>query len=66
MGSYANLFDSCGKGSVSFELTTYKKKTKSKSHYALVESQSVGGTFLRAQASGGKGAPLYLTSIRFP
>jgi len=63
---YANLFDACEHPAVSFALTTYRSKKHKDGTFSLVEEKSVGGTFLRAQATPDTATPLYLAKISFP
>ncbi len=62
---FANLFDVCGKPAVSFTLTVYSRVDNGDGTFSLKPIRSVGGDFLRQQANGGAGNPLYLTSIDF-
>jgi hypothetical protein len=62
---YANLFDACGKTGASFTLTIYSRTDRGDGTFSLTPIRSVGGDFLRQQANGGAGNPLYLTSIEF-
>ncbi|HEY6876990.1 MAG TPA: hypothetical protein VI299_03185 [Polyangiales bacterium] len=62
---YANLFDGCGKPAASFTLTIYARADHGDGTFGLVPIRSVGGDFLRQQANGGAGNPLFLTSIDF-
>jgi hypothetical protein len=63
--AYANLFDACGKTAVSFELTLYRRQRHDDGTFAQVPEQTIRGEFLRAQANGGVGNPLYLLPIEF-
>lgn len=62
---YADLFDACGKPGVNFVLTLYRQEVRPDGTYALVEHSQTHGQFVRAQASGGAGSPLFLTEIQF-
>jgi hypothetical protein len=62
---YANLFDACGDAAVSFELTTYRKKTHDDGTFSLEEERVVAGELLRAQTKADHTTPLYLTRITF-
>jgi hypothetical protein len=63
---YANLFDACGKPSVSLELTTYRKHDNKDGTFALDEQRIFSAQLLRAQTNPDAAKPLYLTSIEFP
>jgi hypothetical protein len=63
--AYANLFDACGKAAVSFELTLYRRQRNDDGTFSQVRDQTIRGEFLRAQANGGAGNPLYLLPIEF-
>jgi len=60
---YANLFDACGKPSVSFELTIYFRRQNADGTFDLVPVQRVGSQLVRAQANGGAGSPLFLSEV---
>lgn len=60
---YANLFDSCGAASTSFELTLYRRVQNPDGTYGLVEERTPYGQFIRAQANGGAGTPLFVTEL---
>jgi hypothetical protein len=62
---YANLFDACGKYAAQFELTIYQRVDHADGTYALQAIRSLQGEFVRQQANGGAGNPLFLTSIDF-
>jgi len=62
---YANLFDSCGKAGIGFTLTLYQRQDNADGTYTLVKGRSVEGEFVRQQANGGAGAPLFLTDVVF-
>lgn len=62
---YANLFDACGKATASYTLTIYQRVINGDGTFALQPVRSLGGDFVRQQANGGAGSPLYLTSIDF-
>jgi hypothetical protein len=62
---YANLFDACAKPAVQFELKLYQRQENGDGTYALIETSTVDGQFVRAQANGGAGTPLFLTDIQF-
>jgi hypothetical protein len=63
--AYANLFDACGKPAVSFELTLYRSQRNDDGTFAQVPTRTIRGEFIRAQANGGAGDPLYLLPIEF-
>ncbi|MDB4971955.1 MAG: hypothetical protein JWN48_296 [Myxococcaceae bacterium] len=62
---YANLFDACGAPGVTFDLTIYQRQTNADGTFGLAEAHKVHGSFVRSQANGGAGAPLYLTDVQF-
>ena len=62
---YANLFDACGKPSTTFDLTIYRRQQNADGTFALWPVWNLDGQFVRAQANGGAGAPLFLTDITF-
>lgn len=63
--AYASFFDACSHAAVNFELTVYRAQRRSGGRYRLVKEPSVRGEFIRAQANGGAGRPLYLQAITF-
>ncbi|MDB4991692.1 MAG: hypothetical protein JWN04_6870 [Myxococcaceae bacterium] len=62
---YANLFDACGVPGVEFDLTVYQRQANADGTFALNKAHSVHGSFVRQQANGGAGAPLYVTDVQF-
>jgi hypothetical protein len=60
---YANLFDSCGAASTTFELTLYRRVQNPDGTFGLVEERTTHGPFIRAQANGGAGTPLFVTEL---
>lgn len=60
---YANLFDACTKPSVSYELTIYFRQQDADGSFRLVPVKTVHGQFVRAQATGGAGNPLFLSEV---
>jgi hypothetical protein len=60
---YANMFDACGAVAARFTAETYQRRKTGEDSYALRRVARVHGQFLRAQADGGGGSPLYLTSF---
>jgi hypothetical protein len=63
---YANLFDSCGKTAVSFELTTYRRHKNADGTFSLREETHTQSQLLRVQAKPDAATPLYLARIDFP
>ncbi len=63
--AYASFFDACQHPAVDFALTVYRSEKVSSGRYRLVKEPSVRGQFVRAQANGGAGRPLYLQAITF-
>lgn len=63
--AYANLFDACGKTAVSFELAIYQRHRNDDGTFSQVLGPTIRGQFVRAQANGGVGTPLYLMPIEF-
>jgi hypothetical protein len=63
--AYANLFDACGKAAVQFELTIHRRRRNEDGTFALLPQRTMRGEFVRAQANGGAGRPLYLGPIEF-
>lgn len=62
---YANLFDSCGKQSVTFELTIHQRVQNPDGTFGLSELRRVTGKLVRPQANGGAGNPLFVTELNF-
>ncbi len=62
---YANLFDACGKASVSFTLTVYARAQNPDGTFALAAVRKIDGQFPRIEANGGAAPPLFLTDITF-
>jgi hypothetical protein len=63
---YVNLFSACGAAATTFRVTKYQRQAiEDGKTFSLVEGDSVVGTLLPAQANGGAGNPLYVTSVSF-
>lgn len=61
----ATFFDACQHAAVNFELTVYRARRNADGTYRRVKEPTVRGAFVRAQANGGAGRPLYLQAITF-
>lgn len=59
---YADLFDACGEPGALFDVVVYRREADGE-NYALKESARTGGAVWDLQASGGAGAPLYVTAV---
>lgn len=63
---YISLFSACGASATTFKATTYERQQSEDGRtYELIETASVVGELLPAQANGGAGNPLYVTSVSF-
>jgi hypothetical protein len=62
---YANLFDACGKPAVTYTLTLHQRVTNGDGTFALQAIKTIEGDFVRQQANGGAGSPVYVTSVSF-
>lgn len=63
---YADLFDACGEPGALFDVVVYRRAGAGGETYALKESARTGGAVWDLQASGGAGAPLYVTAVEQP
>ena len=61
---YANLFDSCGQGSVRFELTFHASRAgKAPGTFQVVQTYETTGELLALQENGGAGKGLFVTEF---
>lgn len=60
---YANLFDACGKTAVTYTLTIYQRVDNSDGTFSQKVISTVHGDFVRLQANGGLGTPIFITSV---
>lgn len=62
---YANLFDACGKTAVTYTLTLYQRVDNGDGTFSQQAIREAHGDFVRLQANGGAGSPVYITSVNF-
>jgi hypothetical protein len=62
--AYANLFDACGRRSVRFVMTVYRRQDVG-GKPRLVEVERRSGVITSGAANGGAGTPLYVTALAF-
>ena len=60
---YADLFDACGEPGALFEVVVYRRRDRGDGTFALEETARTAGAVWDLQASGGAGAPLYVTAV---
>jgi hypothetical protein len=62
---YANLFDSCGEAAATYTLTIFQRVDNGDGTFSRQAIRSAYGDFVRLQANGGLGSPVYVTSVVF-
>lgn len=61
---HADLFDACGQPGALFDVAVYRRRARDDGTFALAEEARTTGAVWDLQASGGAGAPLYVTAIQ--
>jgi hypothetical protein len=59
---YADLFEACGEPGALFDVAVYRRR-EADGGFALAEEARTAGAVIDLQASGGAGAPLFVTSV---
>ncbi len=63
---FVNPTDSCGFAATTFEIELYRRVDNGDGTYGLALESTFTGQLLAAQANGGVGTPLYVTTLEFP